>query len=701
MAKDDTLDDQVNILLVDDDRSKLLSYEVILADLGERLLSATSARETFEHLLRSDVAVVLMDVQMPDLDGFELAAMIREHPRFSRVAIIFVSAIHLTDLDRLRGYAAGAVDYLPVPIVGELLRAKVRVFVDLHRKTRQLERVNEELERRVAERTAALEASTAQLRDSERRRTLALAAGSMGAWDWDRSTDAHGWDVGQYAIHGVDESFEVNPQSVRSLIHPEDREWFEAAREHALATGEPLQVEFRIVRPDGDIRWCVASGVPVGDGEGEQTALTGVTIDITERKRAEQTLSRLNEELEARVEQRTREREAALAQLFEAQKMETVGQLTGGVAHDFNNLLMAVLGSLELLRKRIDDERGLRLIDNAIKGAERGAALTKRLLAFARRQDLKPEAIDLKALVNGVEELVQRAIGPSIRIEKDLSDGLPSVRADVNQLELAILNLAINARDAMPDGGMLTISAERVSYGPAGGDGLAPGDYLKVCIADTGTGMDAATMAKATLPFFTTKGPGKGTGLGLSMVHGMMAQSGGSLQLASRPGAGTRAMLILPVAAVGAQPAVAPPPLAAEASTLRKCRILVVDDDPLVRTGAAAMVEDLGHQAIEAPDGAAALETLRSGSHVDLVLTDYAMPGMNGVELLRKIKDFSPNIRSILASGYAELANGYLELPSVYAPLATTRLGKPFNQEELSAAIARAVSEEPFASARH
>ena len=695
------MDDQVNILLVDDDRSKLLSYEVILADLGERLLSATSARETFEHLLRSDVAVVLMDVQMPDLDGFELAAMIREHPRFSQVAIIFVSAIHLTDLDRLRGYAAGAVDYLPVPIVGELLRAKVRVFVDLYRKSRQLERVNEELERRVAERTAALEASTAKLSDSERRRTLALAAGSMGAWDWDRSTGAHQWDVGQYAIHGVDESFKVDPESVRDLIHPEDRERLEAAREQALATGEPLQVEYRIVRPDGDVRWCVASGVPVGDGEGASDALTGVTIDITERKHAEQSLSRLNEELEARVEQRTREREAALAQLFEAQKMETVGQLTGGVAHDFNNLLMAVLGSLELLRKRIDDERGLRLIDNAIKGAERGAALTKRLLAFARRQDLKPEAIDLKSLVNGVEELVQRAIGPSIRIEKDIADDLPPVRADMNQLELAILNLAINARDAMPDGGLLTISAAPKSYGPGGGNGLAPGDYMELCIADTGIGMDETTIAKATLPFFTTKGPGKGTGLGLSMVHGMMAQSGGSLQLTSRPGVGTRATLILPAAAAGARPALSPQRRSVEPSTFRRCRILVVDDDPLVRTGAAAMVEDLGHQAIEAPDGAAALETLRSGSSVDLVLTDYAMPGMNGVELLRKIKDLSPHIRSILASGYAELANGQAEFPGAYTRLATTRLGKPFNQEELSAAIARAVSEEPYLVVQH
>jgi CheY-like chemotaxis protein len=261
--------DKVNILLVDDQPAKLLSYEVILGGLGENLIKAGSAREALEHLLKTEVAVILVDVCMPETDGFELAAMIREHPRFENIAIIFVSAIQVADPDRLRGYEAGAVDYVPVPVIPEVLRAKVKVFAELYRKTRQLEQLNAQLERRVAERTAELEAST-------------------------------------------------------------------------------------------------------------------------------QALMTLNDELEHRIEERTREREQALAQLFEAQKMDTIGQLTGGVAHDFNNLLMAILGSLDLLRKRLpDDVRMLRLLDNARQGAERGAALTQRLLTFARRQELKPEAVDL------------------------------------------------------------------------------------------------------------------------------------------------------------------------------------------------------------------------------------------------------------------------------------------------------------------
>lgn len=374
----------VNILLVDDQPTKLLSYEVVLQDLGENLLKAQSGREALEHLLRSDIAVILVDVCMPEQDGFELVSMIREHPRYQNTAIIFVSAVMMAEPDRLRGYAAGAVDYVSVPIVPDVLRAKVRVFADLYRKTRELERLNAELENRVRERTAELEASATELRQ-------------------------------------------------------------------------------------------------------------------------------LNEELEQRIEQRTREREAALAQLFEAQKLDTVGQLTGGVAHDFNNLLMAILGSLKLLKKQLPQGgKSERLVENSIQAAERGAALTQRLLAFARRQELKPQPIDFLDLFQNIEDILVRALGPGIDVRKHIPASLPPLLVDRNQLELALLNLFVNARDAMVGGGTLVVSAEEdLTSMPVN---LKPGRYVRITVSDSGEGMDEATVARATEPFFTTKGQGKGRG---------------------------------------------------------------------------------------------------------------------------------------------------------------------------------------------
>jgi signal transduction histidine kinase len=565
-----TAADPVNILLVDDQPAKLLSYEVILGELGEQLIKAGSAREALAQLLRHDVAVVLIDVQMPELDGFELAAMIREHPRFQKTALIFVSAIHLSELDRIRGYEAGGVDYVPVPVVPEVLRAKVRVFADLHRKTRELERLNVQLEERVAERTAALEATAAELQ-------------------------------------------------------------------------------------------------------------------------------RLNEDLELRIDQRTRERELALAQLFEAQKIDTIGQLTGGVAHDFNNLLMAIMGSLQVLRRRFPmEEAAERLVDNAMKGAERGAALTQRLLAFARRQELRPAAVAVGELVSGMSDLLARAVGPGVRLTQATAPDLPMILIDANQLELALLNLAVNARDAMPEGGELTFAAECVGL-----DGaelvdlrLAPGDYVRLSVTDTGQGMDEATLARAAEPFFTTKGIGKGTGLGLSMVQGLAAQSGGAMRLTSAPGQGVRVDLWLPQAppAVGcAEPS---PERASVVTPTEGRTVLVVDDDPLVAAGAAAMLEDLGHTVLQASSAREALALIQTGREIDLVLTDHAMPEMTGVELARRLRQLRPNLPLVLATGYADLP------ANATAELGVPRLAKPFDQDELSRAVAQyAAPSGPLAAA--
>jgi signal transduction histidine kinase len=552
--------DKVNILLVDDSEAKLLSHEVVLAEIGERLFKASSAREAFECLLKNEVALILIDVCMPDLDGFELAAMIREHPRFQRTAIIFVSAIMNAHLDQLRGYQLGAVDYVPVPVVPELLRAKVKVFVDLYRKTRQLERFNAELEQRVLERTAALR--------------------------------------------------------------------------------------------------------------------------------------RFNEELEQRIEERTREREIALAQLFEAQKMDTIGRLTGGVAHDFNNLLMAVLGSLTLLEKRLPEEpQCRRLLQNAVQGAQRGAALTQRLLAFSRRQELRPESVDLAALVSGMEELLKRALGLGIELRCDFPGALPPVLADANQLELALLNIALNARDAMPSGGRLTIGAAAETVSGTGTDNnLRPGEYLRIGIVDTGIGMDEATLAKATDPFFTTKGPGKGTGLGLSMVHGLAAQSGGLLRIESAPSRGTTVELWLPRASTAAASMIRSSEIVKPPVAVQPCNVLVVDDDLLVLTGTAALIEDLGHTAFEAQSAAEALAKLASGLAIDLVITDHAMPNMTGLQLAQSIQEKHPDLPIILATGYADL-------PCDPALPRLVKLAKPCSQHDIAAAIHTALSFKPPAQA--
>jgi signal transduction histidine kinase/CheY-like chemotaxis protein len=401
------------------------------------------------------------------------------------------------------------------------------------------------------------------------------------------------------------------------------------------------------------------------------------------RWQAEHARQRLNETLEERVATEIKQRIKVEEAFRQAQKMEALGQLTGGIAHDFNNLLSAVLGNLKLLRKRLaDDAAALRLIDGAIEGAERGAALTQRLLAFARQQDLHPAAVDAAQLICGMIEMLRRSIGPLIEIETAFAEDLWTAHVDANQLELALLNLVANARDAMPDGGRLTLSARNETIAARAEGTLAAGDYVCLTVADTGAGMDDATLARATEPFFTTKGAGKGTGLGLSMVHGLAAQSGGALRLSSRSGAGTMAELWLPRSpARPATPAAAPARAAPQVP--RSCTILVVDDDALISMATCEMLKDLGHRVIEAPSGSKALEILRAGTPIDVVVSDEAMPGMRGTQLAVAIRASWPDVPVILATGYAELPkNSELKLPL---------LRKPYAQEDLAAVIVEVI----------
>jgi signal transduction histidine kinase/CheY-like chemotaxis protein len=393
-------------------------------------------------------------------------------------------------------------------------------------------------------------------------------------------------------------------------------------------------------------------------------------------------LTLANETLEARVDARTREHESALAQLHEAQKLETLGQLTGGVAHDFNNLLTPIIGSLDLLRRRAPPaDKSHRHIDMALQAASRAATLVQRLLAFARRQDLQPRSVDIVALLGGMQDLIRKSVGPMVEVAVDCPEALPPARIDPNQLELAILNLALNARDAMAGGGKLSISAraERVGTGQL----LAPGEYLRVAISDTGVGMDTVTLGHAVEPFFSTKGVGRGTGLGLSMVHGLCAQLGGTLYLRSRPGEGTTAEMWLPAAAEPAgREAVEQAPLVV---ARRAATILLVDDEDIVRRATADMLADIGYTIVEAASGAEALRLVRDGAACDVVVSDYLMPGMNGVELIRHLRELAPELPALLISGYSTIAEGSgSELP---------RLTKPFRQADLARSVAQLLAE--------
>ena len=294
--------EKVNILLVDDQPAKLLAYEVILKDLGENLVAATSGRDALEILLKNEIAVILVDVCMPELDGFELAAMIREHPRFQKTSMIFISAIQVSDFDRLRGYEMGAVDYVPVPVVPEVLRAKVKIFAELYRKTRQLERLNTELEDRVRARTAELEESNSRLLASEQRRSMAIAAGKMGSWDWDWANGDWMWDDGQYGIFGVDpQHFVVTSANIQALLHPEDLEDLRKLVGEFAKGAQTYEAEFRIYRPDGEMRWCVGTAAATVDKSGRVVRISGVTVDITERKLAEERQNLLTREVDHRA----------------------------------------------------------------------------------------------------------------------------------------------------------------------------------------------------------------------------------------------------------------------------------------------------------------------------------------------------------------------------------------------------------------
>jgi signal transduction histidine kinase len=627
--------DRPRVLLVDDDERNLLAVQSILEDLGE-IVPAKSGEEALRHLLKGEFAVILLDVYMPGMDGYETAQIIRSRDQTKGIPIVFLSAVNKETEHLLRGYAMGAVDYVFKPVDPIVLRSKVAVFVDLFSKTKEVERKARQEQalldanlRANAERLRAEQ----ELRRAEQRQAAIIQSLPMVLYlePYDSKRRMPNYLSGDIeAISGITyDQLKANPKIWFDRLHPDDRSRVKEALKLRGATGK-LSIEYRWQCADGSYKHFLDQAVLLRDFEGRPVEFAGTITDVSDQRSLE-------------------------SQLIQAQKMDAIGKLTGGIAHDFNNLLAAVIGGLGLLEKRAmlkEDQR--KVLAMTKRAAEQGSELVRRLLAFARRQKLEPQPIELAALQEAVWDLLTHTLGGLVSIEWKATKGVWNAFADQAQLELALVNLIINARDAMPAGGKVTVLVENRQLKSANWAGLPPGDYVLVAVADTGIGIAPADLEKVMEPFFTTKEMGKGSGLGLSMVYGFAKQSNGAFRLVSEVDRGTTAELWLPRAPKRVQAALPPPIEESRAGPTRKLRILLVDDHLEVRSTTAAVLQDLGHRVVEAANGAEALETLRAGDCAyDLMISDYAMPLLSGTEFLREARGLCPEVPALIITGYA------------------------------------------------
>ena len=632
----------VAILIVDDDPRNLFAVRETLEDLGAQLVLARSGEEALKHLLRQDFALILLDVHMPGMDGYETAELIRLREKSRHIPIIFLTAINKDETHIFRGYTTGAVDYMFKPVDPLILKCKVAVFVDLYRKTEEVKREVEAKQRLLDENERVrreMRQAEQALRRSEERQAMILGQLTIVLYTADLTPGIpfrYLSDTTETVLGCPASRFIEDPQFWESGLHPDDRSRVLRQLEAVHDTGLTM-VEYRWRGPDGGERHLLDQAVVVRDEEGVPTELFGTIMDVTETRQAQQ-------------------------QLAPAQKIEMVGRLTGGIAHDFNNMLMVVIGSLERLVPGLaGDPKAARRAEMALQAALRCSDMTRRLLTFARRQQLHPEPVDLGALVAGMGELMERTLGGAvaIAIEAPPADAEPLWIASVDrsQAESALLNLVINARDAMPGGGALRIRTANTRFEEpqtAHGMSVPAGDYILLSVSDSGCGMPPDVLERAFEPFFTTKETGKGTGLGLAMIHGFVKQSGGLIGIDSTPGAGTTFRLYLPRATMDALQSPTPDEDGAdEAFAGRGETVLVVDDDADVRAVAVQAVTALGYRVLEA-DGAEAALTLLDRQPVDLLFTDIVMPGgLNGRELALEGLRRHPSLRVLFASGYA------------------------------------------------
>jgi signal transduction histidine kinase/FixJ family two-component response regulator len=526
------------------------------------------------------------------------------------------------------------------------------------------------------------------LLESEQRLQHALKAGRLGSWQLEAEFLELDCSAISRAHFGRDENAPFNYHDWLASVYPEDQPRMQSALQRSLDTGDDFVIEFRNVWADGSLHWVDVRARAIRARNGRVSLLTGVTSDITERKLAETQLRRLNETLEQQVEERTSQLRHNEEVLRQSQKMEAVGQLTGGIAHDFNNMLTGIIGSLELLRRRLargrtEDLDGL--IDLGVTSANRAAALTHRLLAFSRRQSLDSKPVEMNELVNSMGELLHRSVNESIRLDMCLAQGLWTAEADPNQLESALLNLVLNARDAMPNGGMLMIETFNRHLDrdfTNAYENLLPGDYVVLSVTDTGSGMPESVISRAFDPFFTTKPIGQGTGLGLSMIYGFTKQSHGHVAIESQVGHGTTVQLFLP--RFHGHKADEETTLDHQAIEAREGEtILIVEDDPAVRALVSQVLGELGYAYLEAGDAVGAVPILESTQRIDLMISDVGLPGMNGRQLADIGRQMRPDLKVLFITGYAENAGaraGFLET-------GMQMITKPFAFDQLTAKV--------------
>ena len=650
-------------IVVADDNADLRDYIArLLGESGYDVVIAADGEAALAAMRSSRPDLLVTDVMMPRLDGIGLLRSVRGEEQLRDLPVIMLSA-RAGEEAKLEGLDAGADDYLTKPFSARELLARVAANIKLARLRQEAAKAIRASEMRLRELNATLNRRVTEALSEKRFFADIVDATDASVQVVDR--EFRFLAINAAAQRDFERVFGVRPKAGESVLDvlahlPEEREAARRVWGRVLA-GEPF-AETGWWGGDGHERRAYETRFsPMFDTEGRQVGAFVLGQDVTERLREQERLA------------------AAEEQLRQAQKMEAMGQLTGGVAHDFNNLLTPIVGALDMLRRKgVGGERERRLIDAAAKSAERAKILVQRLLAFARRQPLQATAVDIAKLVTGMADLVASTTGPQIKVVVDVAENLPAAVADPNQIEMALLNLAVNARDAMPDGGTLRISGSALSFRDDAKIKLPPGRYIRLSVADTGFGMDEATLARAIEPFFSTKGVGQGTGLGLSMVHGLASQLGGALTIQSRRGMGTNVELWLPLSQTPVETADAVSKTSPEVTAVGTA--LLVDDEELARLSTAAMLSDLGYTVVEAKSAEEALRLVRDGVQPDVLITDHLMPGMNGVDLARTLRTEYPSVQILIISGYAESEGVAPDL---------LRLTKPFRNDELAASLER------------
>lgn len=650
------------ILIVDDDESNLIAVRAVLSELGHPIVTARSGEEALRCLLHSDFAVILLDVRMPGMDGYETAEVIRGRERSRHVPIIFLSGVDKNEAHLFRGYAAGAVDYVFKPIEPLFLRSKVAVFTDLHEKTQEIRRQAEQERQLLAEnlKIRAQEAEVARaLEQSLMQQSLVLEALPIALFvqglDEKSSREFVGGNVERLTAMSPEQAAEAG-RNWLDQVHKDDRGQLEAAIKNTQLNTS-YEIEYRMRALDGSYHWRAERGICKNQDGASQ--IFGVITDVADRRRLEE-------------------------QLLHAQKLEAIGQLSGGVAHDFNNMLSVIIGTIDRVYSSPGlDEKTQRRLSLAMQAAQSCADLTKRLLGFARQQALEPRKLNVADELERLGALVDRVLGERVKATIKASGSLPTVHLDPSQFEAAIINLSVNARDAMPDGGTLTITAtnKRLGKKEADASGVHPGDYIRLSVADTGIGMDEATLARATEPFFTTKAPDRGTGLGLSSIYGFLRQSGGGMQIKSTPGKGTTVIMYLPPVSFSDKPADARRGHR-KPEMLTGLKVLLVEDNSIVRDVANSMFQALGCKTVAVADAVEAVDTFRAGEF-DLLFTDCVMPGaLQGPALAEALRSKQAGLPVLFTSGYRGAGDKLLETDAGFLP-------KPYTQEQLADAVGR------------